>query len=47
MRFASDREIVIRAPAGTPGEVVDVRLVFDPGGELVLPRAFAFENRSP
>lgn len=39
---ASDSELQIEAPAGEPGAAVDVRVVFEPGGELRLPQAFTF-----
>ncbi len=38
----SDSELQIEAPAGEAGVAVDVRLVFEPGGEVTLPRAFTF-----
>lgn len=38
----SDTEMVVTAPAGPPGETVDVLVVFEPGGELKLPNAFTF-----
>jgi hypothetical protein len=41
VRIASDSELIVRAPAGTPDEVVDVRLTFE-GGEVTLPHAFTF-----
>jgi hypothetical protein len=42
VRFASDGELIVRAPAGTPGDVVDVRVIFDPGDDLKLPKAFTY-----
>ncbi|HUQ08333.1 MAG TPA: IPT/TIG domain-containing protein [Kofleriaceae bacterium] len=38
----SDTELQIEVPAGAPGEPVDVKLVFEPGGEITLPHAFTF-----
>lgn len=38
----SDTEMVVTAPAGTPGETVDVLVIFEPGGELTLKQAFTF-----
>jgi hypothetical protein len=46
VRFASDSELIVQAPGGTPGEVVDVLVVFDPGGERKLARAFTFADKS-
>jgi hypothetical protein len=47
VRVASDRQLIVRTPSGKPGEIVDVRIVFEPGGELVLPRAFTFIEKQP
>src|SRR4051812_25652052 len=32
IRFESDSEMVVQPPGGKPNEVVDVLIVFDPGG---------------
>ena len=45
-RFASDSEMVVQAPGGNPGETVDVLVVFEPGGELKLPKAFTFVQKN-
>jgi hypothetical protein len=42
VRFASDTELIVEAPAGKANETVDVKVVFDPGGEMTLPKAFTF-----
>ena len=42
VRFASDSELIVEAPGGKVGETVDVRLVFEPGGQLELAKAFTF-----
>ena len=42
VRFASDDELIVEAPPGTPGDVVDVRVIFEPGDDLTLPKAFTF-----
>ena len=42
VRFQSDNEIVVQAPSGKERETVDVLLVFNPGGEIRLPKAFTF-----
>jgi IPT/TIG domain len=41
-RFASDTEMVVEAPGGKIGETVDVLIIFEPGGELKIPRAFTY-----
>jgi len=46
IRFASDSELIVEAPGGKPGEVVDVLLIFEPGGELKLPRAFTYVEKN-
>jgi len=42
VRFASDTELIVEAPGGKLGEQVDVLVIFDPGGELKMPKAFTF-----
>src|SRR4029077_15692318 len=36
VRFEGDRELIVQAPGGKGGEVVDVQVVFDPGGMMTL-----------
>lgn len=38
----SDTDLQVEVPAGEAGAPVDVKLVFDPGGEIMLPAAFTF-----
>jgi hypothetical protein len=38
----SDTDLQVEVPAGEAGAAVDVKLVFDPGGEITLPHAFTF-----
>jgi hypothetical protein len=45
VRFASNTEIIVQSPAGTEGEVVDVRMIFEPGGERVLRGAFTYKAK--
>jgi hypothetical protein len=45
VRFASDRELVVQAPPGKPDEVVDVLVIFDPGGQKKLDKAFKFVEK--
>jgi hypothetical protein len=45
VRFASDRELVVQAPPGKPDEVVDVLIIFDPGGQKKLEKAFKFVEK--
>jgi hypothetical protein len=46
VRFLSNTEMIAQAPAGKPGEVVDVRAMFDGRGELALPHAFTYVDMS-
>jgi hypothetical protein len=45
-RFASDGEMVVEAPGGKVGETVDVVIIFEPGGEKKLPKAFTFKDKN-
>ena len=45
-RFESDGELIVTAPGGKVGDVVDVLIVFDPGGKLTLPRAFRYVEKA-
>ena len=45
VRFASDTELVVEAPAGKAKQTVDVVLQFDPGGEKKLAKAFTFVKK--
>ncbi len=45
VRFQSDSEVIVQAPGGKENEVVDVLVVFDPGGQMMLPKAFTFVER--
>ncbi len=38
----SDTELQVEVPVGAAGAPVDVKLVFEPGGEITLPHAFTF-----
>ena len=42
VQFVSDGELIVEAPGGNVGDTVDVRLIFEPGGELKLPKTFKF-----
>jgi hypothetical protein len=44
-RFVNDNEFVVIAPGGKSGDVVDVIVIFDPGGTVTLPRAFTFVGK--
>jgi len=44
VRFASDSELIVQAPGGKIGEIVDVLVMFEPGGEIKIPKE-AFENK--
>ena len=41
-RFESDSVLIVEAPGGKPEEVVDVLIVFDPGGQLKIPGGFRY-----
>jgi len=45
-RFESDSELIVTAPGGKVGDVVDVLIVFDPGGKLTLSKAFRFVEKT-
>lgn len=46
VRFQSDSELIVQAPGGKEGETVDVLVVFDPGGQMKIPGAFRFVDKS-
>jgi len=46
VRFASDTQLVVQAPGGTPGEVADVLVTFEPGGQLRIPAAFKYVEKN-
>jgi len=46
VRFASDSELVVEAPGGKPNETVDVLIIFEPGGELKIPKGFTFVEKN-
>jgi hypothetical protein len=45
VRFASDKQLIVRSPGGKPGEVADVLVVFEPGGQLLIPNAFTYVEK--
>jgi IPT/TIG domain len=45
-RFESDSVLIVEAPGGKPDEVVDVLIVFDPGGQLKIPQGFRYFERN-
>ncbi len=47
VRFASDSELIVEAPGGKENETVDVLVIFEPGGELKIPKGFTFTHRIP
>jgi hypothetical protein len=49
VRFASDAELIVEAPGGKLGEKVDVLIIFEPGGELRIPKGFEYieKNTAP
>jgi IPT/TIG domain len=45
VRFQSDGELIVEAPGGKPEETVDVLVVFEPGGQMTLAKAFTFVEK--
>jgi hypothetical protein len=45
VRFASDKQLIVKAPGGKVGEVVDVLVMFEPGGQLRIPNAFTYVSK--
>jgi hypothetical protein len=45
IRFESDTELVVQPPGGKVDEVVDVLIVFDPGGRLTIPHGYRYFER--
>ncbi|MDQ3369301.1 MAG: IPT/TIG domain-containing protein [Myxococcota bacterium] len=46
VRFQSDSELIVQAPGGKPDEVVDVQIIFDPGGKLLIKDGFKFVDKA-
>ena len=46
IRTASDSELIVEAPGGKPNEVVDVLIIFEPGGELKIAKGFTFVEKT-
>ena len=46
IRFASDTEMIVQAPGGKAGDTVDVLFKFEPGGEVKVPHAFKFVDKT-
>jgi hypothetical protein len=46
VRFASDSELIVEAPGGQKDETVDVLIIFEPGGELRIPKGFTFVEKN-
>jgi hypothetical protein len=42
LRFEGDDTLKIQAPGGKIGETVDIKFYFEPGGVLLVPKAFTF-----
>jgi len=45
VRFQSDSELIVQAPGGKHDESVDVLVIFDPGGQLKIEKAFKFIDK--
>lgn len=46
VRFESDSEIVVQPPGGKPGEVVEVRIDFEPGGTKKIANGYSYFERN-
>lgn len=46
VRFASDKQMIVRTPGGKKGEIVDVLVMFEPGGQLLIPNAFTYVEKN-
>jgi len=44
--FPSDGDMLVQPPGGKPNEVVDVLIIFDPGGTLKIPNGFRFFEKT-
>lgn len=45
IRFRSDGELIVEAPGGKAEANVDVLVVFEPGGEITIPKAFTWKEK--
>ena len=45
IRWQSDSELIVQSPAGKPEETVDVLVIFDPGGQLTIKKAFKYIDK--
>jgi hypothetical protein len=45
VRFASDKQLIVRTPGGKPGEVADVLVMFEPGGQKRIEKAFTYVEK--
>ena len=44
---STNSRLLVEAPGGKAGESVDVLVVFEPGGEITIPRGFTYQDRTP
>ncbi len=42
IKFEGDDKLIVKAPAGNPGEEVDILIIFEPGGEITPPQKFKY-----
>lgn len=45
-RFVNDSELVVISPGGKAGEKVDVKIEFDPGGQIVIEDGFEYVEKA-
>ena len=41
-KFDGDQDLYVTAPGGKKGETVDVKIIFEPGGQITVPKAYTF-----
>lgn len=45
IRWQSDSELIVQTPPGKPDEMVDVLVIFDPGGQLTIKKAYKYVDK--
>ncbi len=42
IKFDGDADLYVTAPGGKKGETVDVKIIFEPGGVIPVPKSYTF-----
>jgi len=42
IKFDGDKDLYVTAPGGKKGETVDVKIIFEPGGQIPVPKSYTF-----